>query len=240
MCCGEDGWAYFTAVIDCQDRSILGWCFPPRCRALNVEQAMTTAVHTAFSYAFSYAEHLVDLDDGEPVVRVVMRHDNGTQFTAHRYRDTARTLGVKLSRSAYRHPDGNAIIGRLYRTLKEERVWPNDFTSFDEALAATTAWVIDYNTERPHDSLGITIWQPDLNRRGGRYDLEHRHSDIGFHTPVSVYFGTAPEIRAHRAVVLDAAYNAHPERFVAGRPQPPQLPDVVYTNPPEEAIATHE
>ena len=33
-------------------------------------------------------------------------------------------------------------------------MWCNDFESFDEALAAITAWAIDYNTERPHDSLG--------------------------------------------------------------------------------------
>jgi putative transposase len=30
--CGEDGWAYFTAVLDCFDRSILGWSFTRRCR----------------------------------------------------------------------------------------------------------------------------------------------------------------------------------------------------------------
>jgi putative transposase len=59
-----------------------------------------------------------------------------------------------VSRTAYRHPDGNAFIERLYRTLKEECVWPNDFTDCGEALAAITAWVIDYNHHLPHDSLG--------------------------------------------------------------------------------------
>lgn len=29
--CGEDGWGYLTAVIDCFDRSILGWSFSLRC-----------------------------------------------------------------------------------------------------------------------------------------------------------------------------------------------------------------
>jgi putative transposase len=143
--CGEDGWAYFTAVIDCFDRSILGWCFTRRCRALDVEAAMAMAWSTAFPYG-------IESIDGE--IAVVLRHDNGTQFTANRYRELAETLGIKLSRTAYRHPDGNAFIERLYRTLKEECVWPNDFDSFEEALAAITAWVLDYNTERPHDSLG--------------------------------------------------------------------------------------
>lgn len=141
--CGEDGWAYFTAVIDCYDRSILGWCFTRRCRALDVEEAMRDAWASTWP-------HGVETE----AVTVVLRHDNGTQFTAGRYRDTARELGITLSRTAYRHPDGNAFIERLYRTLKEECVWPNDFQIYEQAHAAITAWVIDYNTERPHDSLG--------------------------------------------------------------------------------------
>jgi putative transposase len=139
--CGEDGWAYFCGVIDCFDRSLLSWTFTQRCRARDVSPAL----EQAFSVAFPYADDEIN---------VVVRHDNGTQFTSIHYRDVASVLGIKLSRTAYRHPDGNAFIERLYRTLKEECVWCNDFQSFDEALAAITAWTIDYNTERPHDSLG--------------------------------------------------------------------------------------
>lgn len=141
--CGEDGWAYFTAVIDCYDRSILGWCFTRRCRAPDVIEAVNMAWSTTWPAG-------IEPDD----VSVVLRHDNGTQFTAERYRTDAKTLGITLSRTAYRHPDGNAFIERLYRTLKEECVWPNDFADFDEAHAAIAAWVIDYNHHRPHDSLG--------------------------------------------------------------------------------------
>jgi putative transposase len=142
--CGEDGWAYFTAVIDCFDRSILGWTFTARCRAKDLSPALGQAWATAWPHG----------PDPDQPVTVVLRHDNGTQFTSTHYRDVAADLGVKLSRTAYRHPDGNAFIERLYRTLKEECVWANDFTDFDEALAAITAWVDDYNHHRPHDSLG--------------------------------------------------------------------------------------
>ena len=53
------------------------------------------------------------------MTRVVLRHDNGTEFTAGRYLDTSAVLGIKLSRTAYRHPDGNAFVERVYRTYKE-------------------------------------------------------------------------------------------------------------------------
>ena len=117
--CGEDGWAYFTAVLDCYDRSILGWCFTRRCRALDVVVALEHAHAAAYPHLVEPAE-----------VGVVLRHDNGTQFTAGRYLDTAAVLGIKLSRTAYRHPDGNAFAEHLYRTYKEECVWPNEFASF--------------------------------------------------------------------------------------------------------------
>jgi hypothetical protein len=66
------------------------------------------------------------------------------------------------------------------------------------------------------------------------YNDEHRHSGIGFHTPADVHYGRAEQIRAERAVVLDAAYAAHPERFVTKPPAPPKLPTTAWINQPKE------
>ena len=141
--CGEDGWGYFTAVIDCFDRVLLGWSFTLRCRAADVSPSLEMAWSTAFPYG---------RDEDEP--KVTCRHDNGTQFTSTHYRGVAKDLDIVLSRTAYRHPDGNAFIERMFRTLKEEAIWPNEFDNYDQALAAIVAWIEDYNTERPHASLG--------------------------------------------------------------------------------------
>ena len=64
------------------------------------------------------------------------------------------------------------------------------------------------------------------------YNHVHRHAGIGLHTPASVHYGTATEIRAQRAVTLDAAYAANPARFRHRRPQPPKLPTVAWINEP--------
>jgi putative transposase len=66
------------------------------------------------------------------------------------------------------------------------------------------------------------------------YNHHHRHSGIGYHTPASVHFGTAAAVRAERALVLDAAYAAHPDRFVNGAPTPPDLPGPAWINKPKE------
>ena len=72
----------------------------------------------------------------------------------------------------------------------------------------------------------------------GWYNDEHRHSGIGFHTPADVHYGRAEAVREQRAVVLDAAYASHPERFVRKPPQPPALPTAVWINEPKEDTAT--
>ena len=60
----------------------------------------------------------------------------------------------------------------------------------------------------------------------------HRHAGIDLHTPASVHYGTAIEIRAQRAVTLAAAYTANPARFGHQRPEPPRLPTVAWINEP--------
>ena len=72
----------------------------------------------------------------------------------------------------------------------------------------------------------------------GWYNADHRHSGIGFHTPADVHYGRAEQVRAERAVVLDAAYAAHPERFVHKPPTPPALPTVAWINQPEDTLGT--
>nr|WSX81758.1 integrase core domain-containing protein [Streptomyces sp. NBC_00899] len=42
------------------------------------------------------------------------------------------------------------------------------------------------------------------------YNHEHRHSGIAWHTPASIHFGTADEVRDQRAATLAQAYAHHP------------------------------
>jgi len=86
-------------------------------------------------------------------ITVTLCHDNGTQFTSHHFREVADDLGITLSRAAYRHPGGNAFIDRVFKTNKEEAVWPYDFQSFEEAKFELERWLIDNNEVRPHSSL---------------------------------------------------------------------------------------
>lgn len=67
----------------------------------------------------------------------------------------------------------------------------------------------------------------------GWYNNAHRHAGLGLHVPADVHYGRAGEVQAERAGILNAAFAAHPERFVNRPPVPPQLPAVSWINRPE-------
>src|SRR3954469_10542229 len=64
------------------------------------------------------------------------------------------------------------------------------------------------------------------------YNQQHRHSGIAFLPPAIVHFGETQTVLGHRQVVLDAAYQAHPDRFVRRPPRPLPLPSEVWINKP--------
>ena len=94
-----------------------------------------------------------------------------------------------------------------FKTLKYRPTFPARFGSLEDARAFCSEFFAWYNTC-------------------------HRHAGIGLLTPADVHAGRAPEITAARAVTLDAAYAAHPERFVRRPPTPPDVPMAVWINPP--------
>jgi putative transposase len=67
------------------------------------------------------------------------------------------------------------------------------------------------------------------------YNKEHRHSGIGLLTPETMHHGLAHDVRKAREEVLRIAHEAHPERFVRKRPQPPVIPVAAWINKPKPA-----
>jgi len=117
-------------------------------------------------------------------------------------------LGVPRSHSRPRTSNDNPYSEAQFKTMIYMPDFPERFGSLEDARAFCEVFFTAYNHE-------------------------HRHSGIGMHTPASVHFGTADQIRAQRQATLDAAYHAHPERFTR-RPHPPQLPEAAWINQPTQ------
>ncbi|MCB0044615.1 MAG: IS3 family transposase, partial [Caldilineaceae bacterium] len=72
------------------------------------------------------------------------------------------------------------------------------------------------------------------------YHQEHHHTALALLTPTDVHYGRTDERLAQRQVVLQQAFQAHPERFVQGEPTPAQLPNAVWINRPVPEFLLNE
>ncbi len=133
--------------------------------------------------------------------------DRGSSMTSKSLALLFADLGVTKSHSRPYVSDDNPFSESHFKTMKYRPDFPDRFGSIEDARAFCVAFFAWYATE-------------------------HRHSGIGLLTPEDVHYGRAPEMLAARGTVLDAAYAAHPERFVNGAPQPAVLPEAVWINPP--------
>ena len=66
----------------------------------------------------------------------------------------------------------------------------------------------------------------------GYYNHDHRHSGISLMTPATVHYGRATQVHADRQRVLNAAYQATPDRFVRRAPAAPPVPTAAWINKP--------
>ena len=150
-------------------------------------------------------------------------HRRRTASPAGRARRPGHLDDLQARRAAARRPgrrpqplpaprvsNDNPYSEAAFKTLKYCPAFPDQFGSIADARAFCNAF-FDY------------------------YNHEHRHTGIGLHTPASVHYGTADEIRADRAEILAAAYARNPERFRHRQPEPPKLPDRRLDQPTQPA-----
>ena len=133
--------------------------------------------------------------------------DRGTSMTSKTVAQLLVDLNVARSHSRPHVSNDNPYSEAAFKTLKYAPAFPGNFGSLPDARAFCEAFFTYYNHE-------------------------HRHSGIGLHTPASVHYGTATEVRQQRKATLHAAYDANPSRFRHRRPEPPKLPAAAWINQP--------
>jgi putative transposase len=80
--------------------------------------------------------------------------DNGTELTSMAILRWSQETGVEWQYIAPGKPQQNAFIESFNGRLRDELLNETLFSSLAHARAALTSWQIDYNTVRPHSSLG--------------------------------------------------------------------------------------
>ena len=80
--------------------------------------------------------------------------DNGSQPSSMKFMREAASLGIRQAFTSYSNPKGNADTERLIRTLKQELVWLQEWSSVEELANAIAAFVEDFNRHYLHSALG--------------------------------------------------------------------------------------
>lgn len=83
-----------------------------------------------------------------------IRVDNGPEMTAHVFADWCRENEVKINYIEPGKPNQNAYIERFNRSYREEVLDPHIFSNLSQVRDLSWAWMLSYNEERPHRSLG--------------------------------------------------------------------------------------
>lgn len=146
--------------------------------------------------------------------QLTLHSDRGTSMASKTVALLLADLGVTKSHSRPHCSNDNPYSEAHFKTLKYRPEFPDRFGSIEDGRALCQRFFRWYNHE-------------------------HYHSGLGFHTPADVHFGRAPLIQLDRTRVLEAAYAAHPERFVRQLPLPPPLPGPAWINKPQEVVPTH-
>ena len=141
--------------------------------------------------------------------------DNGAAMVAQPVAFLLASLGITKSHSRPYVSDDNPFSEAQFKTLKYRPGFPERFASLEHARA----FLRDF-----------FAW----------YNIQHHHQGLALLTPHDVHHGLVAERLAQRARVLDAAYAAHPERFVRRAPAPAAPPQTVWINPPKLPPATKE
>jgi transposase InsO family protein len=89
--------------------------------------------------------------------------DNGKVFTGRFGPGTGEVLfdricrenGVRHLLTAPRSPTTTGKVERFHKTIKKELLAGRTFESLDEAQSVIDGWVVEYNTERPHQGIGM-------------------------------------------------------------------------------------
>ncbi len=142
-----------------------------------------------------------------PAGQLTIHADRGKVMTSKPVAFLMADLGVTKTHSRPYVSDDNPYSESHFRTLKYRPEFPDRFGCIQDSRAFCQRFFQWYNDE-------------------------HRHSGIAMLTPAMVHFGETHTVLAHRQAVLDAAYQAHPDRFVRRPPKPMSLPSEVWINKP--------
>jgi putative transposase len=78
---------------------------------------------------------------------LALRHDHGSQYLSDDFQREIRFLGMEPSPAFVYAPEGNGVVERFFRTLKEQFLWVHDCRTLEELNEQLEQWRQRYNEQ---------------------------------------------------------------------------------------------
>ena len=128
------GFIYLTAIMDWFSRYVLSW-------------EISITLETEFC--------LVALDRALEIAKPeIFNSDQGSQFTSDGFTNCLKDHGIRISMDGRGRFLDNIFVERLWRSVKYEEVYLNDYHEVHEAKDRLGQYFQFYNSKRLHQSLG--------------------------------------------------------------------------------------
>jgi len=128
------GWMYLVAILDWFSRFVVAWELDQTLELPFVLNAVDRAL--------------------EQAVPTIFNSDQGSHFTSPQYLDRLLAANVQISMDGRDRAADNIFTERLWRSVKYEEVYLNDYVSPRQARCGLARYFQFYNFERPHQALG--------------------------------------------------------------------------------------
>lgn len=128
------GFVYLVAVLDWFSRYVLAW-----------------ELSNSLDVGFCVAALEAALARGCPEI---FNTDQGAQFTSPAFTGRLAAAGVRISMDGRGRALDNVFVERLWRTVKYEEVYLQDYETLRDAQRGLGRYFRFYNEERPHQALG--------------------------------------------------------------------------------------
>jgi putative transposase len=128
------GWMYLVAILDWFSRFVVAW---------EVDQTLE------LPFVLNAVDRAL-----EQAIPTIFNSDQGSHFTSPQYLDRLLAANVQISMDGRGRAADNIFTERLWRSVKYEEVFLNDYASPREARCGLARYFQFYNFERPHQALG--------------------------------------------------------------------------------------
>jgi len=151
----QQGFIYLVAVMDWWSRQVLGWEIS---NTLESEFCIR-----AWERALAQGHRVPD----------IAHTDQGAQFTSQAYLEAVESSGAQVSMDGRGRWIDNRFIERLWRSVKYEDIYLQDYLDGLELGRGLSRWFTDYNELRPHQALGYAT-PGEVHRDPGAHGAQVR------------------------------------------------------------------